>query len=469
MRFAAVDLPEANDLTVGIMALVAQQEREAISRRTKEALAVAKARGVRLGNPNGVEALRRAGKGGAPLRAAIARNAERHARDLAPVVEDIRARRRDQPPGDRGGAERPRHADPPRRALARLDGDEPARPARAAGGGMRQSRLMSLVEAMANVVVGYGVAVVTQMLVFPLFGLGATLRQSLGIGAIFTLVSLVRGYLLRRAFEAVFALSAGEPLTGPKRAVSARLQKPLIQSKRFSSSIMSRSGMPVGIGLGDLRLQPTKAVDGAQVERFESIAVALVEAEGAQIAVPGGNDEPDDTHGTGLRLRSSEKRTPDPSTLNAAGDCHDPEQVGLVRPSDRSGEGAVKQRDGAWEFGHLEDAGHVVDQCPSPMTERERVYCRPGHGADLRGFRSRAYAEIRIRAMERTTVLSWRKARHSLWCAARSGGPLSALETHAGLCGRAWGKVRAARRSPTATLIAFLTGIAMKLRWFGPN
>jgi DNA invertase Pin-like site-specific DNA recombinase len=91
VKFAAVDLPEANDLTVGIMALVAQQEREAISRRTKEALAVAKARGVRLGNPNGIEAIRRAGKGGGPLRAAIARNAERHARDLAPVVEDIRS------------------------------------------------------------------------------------------------------------------------------------------------------------------------------------------------------------------------------------------------------------------------------------------------------------------------------------------------------------------------------------------
>ena len=73
------------------MALVAQQEREAISRRTKEALAVARSRGVRLGNPNGAAALRRAGKGGAPLRAAIARNAERHARDLAPVVDDIRA------------------------------------------------------------------------------------------------------------------------------------------------------------------------------------------------------------------------------------------------------------------------------------------------------------------------------------------------------------------------------------------
>ena len=46
---------------------------------------------MKLGNPNGAAALRRAGKGGAPLRAAIARNADRHAQDLAPVVEDIRA------------------------------------------------------------------------------------------------------------------------------------------------------------------------------------------------------------------------------------------------------------------------------------------------------------------------------------------------------------------------------------------
>ena len=44
-------MPETNDLTVGIMALVAQAEREAISRRTKEALAIAKARGIKLGFP----------------------------------------------------------------------------------------------------------------------------------------------------------------------------------------------------------------------------------------------------------------------------------------------------------------------------------------------------------------------------------------------------------------------------------
>lgn len=68
---------------------------------------------------------------------------------------------------------------------------------------MRQSRLMSLVEAAANVIVGYGIAVLTQIMVFPLFGLSATIGQNLAIGAVFTVVSLARNYLLRRAFEAL--------------------------------------------------------------------------------------------------------------------------------------------------------------------------------------------------------------------------------------------------------------------------
>ncbi len=66
---------------------------------------------------------------------------------------------------------------------------------------MKQSRAMSLVEAVTNVVVGYGVAVVTQILIFPVFGLHATLAQNLKMGVIFSFVSIARSFALRRLFE----------------------------------------------------------------------------------------------------------------------------------------------------------------------------------------------------------------------------------------------------------------------------
>lgn len=66
---------------------------------------------------------------------------------------------------------------------------------------MKQSRLMSLVEATTNVVVGYLLAIATQIAVFPWFGIDAGLSDHLTIGLAFVGVSLVRGYLLRRLFE----------------------------------------------------------------------------------------------------------------------------------------------------------------------------------------------------------------------------------------------------------------------------
>jgi hypothetical protein len=60
---------------------------------------------------------------------------------------------------------------------------------------------MSLVEAITNVIVGYGVAVLTQILIFPVFGLQTTLGENLAMGGIFTIVSLLRSFTLRRLFE----------------------------------------------------------------------------------------------------------------------------------------------------------------------------------------------------------------------------------------------------------------------------
>ena len=90
--FVACDLPQANKLTVHILAAVAQAEAEAISARTKAALAAAKARGVKLGNAGRYltpTVQRKASKRGAEVRhnKAIAR-----ARDLAPIIDEIRKR-----------------------------------------------------------------------------------------------------------------------------------------------------------------------------------------------------------------------------------------------------------------------------------------------------------------------------------------------------------------------------------------
>lgn len=66
---------------------------------------------------------------------------------------------------------------------------------------MSQTRRGSLIEAVANVVIGYWVAIAAQMAIFPMFGVALPASEHLAIGALFTGVSLVRSYMLRRAFN----------------------------------------------------------------------------------------------------------------------------------------------------------------------------------------------------------------------------------------------------------------------------
>lgn len=106
VRFLAADIPDANDLTIGVLAVIAQAERDAISRRTVDALAsirqrladvgshtsVRSSRQIhRLGNPNGAAALRRAT--GSHIKASLAtvRAADQTALDIAPILNALRA------------------------------------------------------------------------------------------------------------------------------------------------------------------------------------------------------------------------------------------------------------------------------------------------------------------------------------------------------------------------------------------
>jgi hypothetical protein len=67
---------------------------------------------------------------------------------------------------------------------------------------MTQSKTMSLVESLAQVVIGYFVSLAAQLVIFPLFGLRVSLSDNLLIGACFLIVSLARSYVLRRLFNA---------------------------------------------------------------------------------------------------------------------------------------------------------------------------------------------------------------------------------------------------------------------------
>jgi DNA invertase Pin-like site-specific DNA recombinase len=89
VQFEALDIPGANTMTVGVLALVAQHEAEAISARTKAALAARKARGLRLGTPRDMSAHQKRGS----RLGTQANRAKAHARAklIAPAIEQARS------------------------------------------------------------------------------------------------------------------------------------------------------------------------------------------------------------------------------------------------------------------------------------------------------------------------------------------------------------------------------------------
>lgn len=88
-KFACADMPDANQLTIHIFAALAEHERKMISERTKRAMQAAKRKGRVFGNPNGARALR--GLGNKPAVKALKAEADRHAQDVLPIVQDIEA------------------------------------------------------------------------------------------------------------------------------------------------------------------------------------------------------------------------------------------------------------------------------------------------------------------------------------------------------------------------------------------
>ena len=65
---------------------------------------------------------------------------------------------------------------------------------------MKQTRIMSLVETLASIAIGFAVSVIITAIVMPAYGHHVTLGDNLQITAIFTVASIIRGYLVRRAF-----------------------------------------------------------------------------------------------------------------------------------------------------------------------------------------------------------------------------------------------------------------------------
>lgn len=76
---------------------------------------------------------------------------------------------------------------------------------------MSQSKTGSLVEAVANIIIGFAINFTANLIILPMFGFsGLTARVAFDIGLVFTVISLVRSYVLRRVFNKVKAAWANQ-------------------------------------------------------------------------------------------------------------------------------------------------------------------------------------------------------------------------------------------------------------------
>lgn len=66
---------------------------------------------------------------------------------------------------------------------------------------LMQSRMFSFIESITNVLIGYSISVLAQIIIFPIFEINVSIESNLKIGLFFTIVSIIRSYVLRRIFN----------------------------------------------------------------------------------------------------------------------------------------------------------------------------------------------------------------------------------------------------------------------------
>lgn len=75
---------------------------------------------------------------------------------------------------------------------------------------MTQTRLGSLIEALINVVIGFSINFIANLLIFPLFGMHISLGNNFLMGLIYTAISIARSYVIRRWFNSMLHRAANK-------------------------------------------------------------------------------------------------------------------------------------------------------------------------------------------------------------------------------------------------------------------